>query len=225
MSPSSPDERFAYARGAFVALHVFAVTAMAMPSAGSGLTRSAWADPTVQGEFQSWTTRLNGMGANLTVKQLEDKLWTIASGFESARETVLYPFMPYYTYCGTWQSWKMFVAPHRFPGRLEIDVDHGTGWEPLYVARSADHTWKRSWLDHDRTRAALFRYSWKHYRISRGEFTDWVARTLAKEDQAATRVRVSWQRYRTASPEEVLSGTRPTERRDLANTRDLREYR
>lgn len=224
-APSALPTAAAWGRALFVALHLFAVTAMALPSAGSGLTRSAWSSPTVQGEFQSWTDRLNRWGIAITVPELEDRLWAFASGYEDGRQAVLAPFMPYYRYCGTWQSWRMFVAPHRYPGRLEIDIDEGQGWTPLYVARSDAHTWHRAWLDHDRMRAAIFRYSWSHYRTSRKEFTDWVATTVAAERPDARRIRVSWMRYKTPSPDDVLAGKAPVEKRDLTNTRDLRKLR
>jgi hypothetical protein len=214
-----------WGRAAFVALHLFAVTYMAMPSAGSGLTRSAWADPTVQNEFASWTERLNGWGIAIAQDDLEDRLWAIASGYEDVRLAILSPFEPYFEYCGTWQSWRMFVAPHRYPGRLEIDVDHGRGWEPLYVARSNEHDWHRTQLDHDRSRAAIFRYSWKHYRTHRRHFTDWVATQVMAEDPEAQKVRVSWMRYRTPSAADVLAGKKPKEKRDLSNVRDLRTLR
>jgi hypothetical protein len=157
----------------------------------------------------------------LPVEELEDRLWAIATGYEAARVKVLSPFEPYYVYCGTWQSWRMFVAPHRYPGRLEIEVDHGQGWEPLFVERSDAHVWRRRWMDHDRMRAAIFRYSWKHYSGSRRSFTDWVAARVAADDPSAQKVRVSFMRYRTPSPAEVLRGDPVDERRELSNTRVL----
>ena len=106
----------------FVALHLFAVTFCALPSVGSGMNRGAWRQPTVQGEFRAWTERFAALGIELTQQELEDRLWTFATSYERWRDAVMVPFDPYYTYCGTWQSWKMFVAPHRFPGRLEIEA-------------------------------------------------------------------------------------------------------
>jgi len=208
-----------------VALHLFAVTAMALPSAGSGLNRAAWANPTVQNELAAWTARLQRLGLSITQEELEERIWDLAVGYEGVRQAVLAPFRPYYEYCGTWQSWRMFVAPHRYPGRLEIDVDRGHGWEPLYVARSPEHSWRRTLFDHDRSRAAIFRYSWKHYRGPRKDFTDWVAREVMAEDPEAREIRVSWKRYRTPSPEEVRAGEVPAETRDLSNRRDLTRLR
>jgi hypothetical protein len=106
-----------------------------------------------------------------------------------------------------------------------VEADRGSGWEPLYVARSDDHTWRRSLLDHDRSRAAIFRYSWKHYTVHRRAFVDWVAREVAAEDPSARQVRISWMRYRTPSPEEVRAGKTPEEKRDLTSRRDLAQVR
>lgn len=213
------------ARALFVALHLFAVSFMALPSPGSGLNRAAWSEPTVQGEFQSWTQILGMVGIELTVPELEEHLWTLGHGYESVREWVLWPFMPYYRHLGTFQSWRMFVAPHRYPGRLQIRVHEDEQWRVVYEARSDEHTWHRAWFDHDRMRASVFRYSWKHYRNSRRRFTDWVARQAAHDFPEADRVEVSWMRYRTPSPQEVTRGASPKVERDLRNRRTLGELR
>jgi hypothetical protein len=205
----------------FVALHLFAVTFCALPSVGSGMNRNAWRQPTVQGEFRAWTERLTALGVRIEQEELEDRAWAFATGYESVRERILAPFQPYFRYCGTWQSWKMFVAPHRYPGRLEIEIDRGSGWEPVYVARSAEHRWMASWLDHDRFRSATFRYAWDHYRVARSQFADWVARRAAEDFPDAERVRVYFVRYRTRSPEEVRAGTPASEKRELVQIRAL----
>jgi len=213
------------ARALFVALHLFAVTAMALPSAGAGMDRSAWQSDTVQGEFRSWTQLLGRVGIELTVPELEDTLWTLGTSYEGVRDVVLWPFQPYYRYLGTWQSWRMFVAPHRYPGKLQIRVQEQGEWRVVYEARSAEHAWRHAWFDHDRMRASVFRYSWKHYKNSRKRFADWVARHAAQDFPEASHVDVSFLRYRTLSPEEVRSGESPAWKRDLRNRRALSEFR
>lgn len=205
-----------HARAAFVAFHVLAVLTVAVPSVGSGLNRSAWRTATVQDEFRTWTTRLNGWGVKVTPQRLEDVLWDFAVAYEGGRRKVLTPMLPYLRYTGTAQSWRMFVAPHRYPGRLLVEVDQGEGWEPIYRARSPDLTWRRGWFDHDRTRAAVFRYAWRHYRRHRRAFAEWVTRKAALDYPDATRVRVSFERYRTLSPEQVRAGETPNVKRELA---------
>jgi hypothetical protein len=206
---------------AFVAFHLFAVTFCALPSVGSGMNRSAWAQPTVQGEFRAWTERFRAFGVEVTVAELEDFLWEFASGYEGVRDQIMRPLRPYFRYTGTWQSWKMFVAPHRYPGRLEIEIDDGGGWQPVYVARSVEHAWLARWFDHDRFRAATFRYAWKHFRGTRRQFADWVADRAAEAFPDARRVRVSFVRYRTRSPDEVRGGVPAAETREFAEVRPL----
>jgi hypothetical protein len=119
----------------------------------------------------------------------------------------------------------MFVAPHRYPARLEIEIDRGRGWETVYLGRSTEHAWLQPWLDHDRFRAAVFRYSWKHYRHPRKQFADWAARLAAEEWPDATRFRLSFLRYKTPSPEQVRAGDLPDPKRELVNERILSEFR
>ena len=76
---------FPQIRAVLVALHLLAVTLLALPSVGEGMFRSAWKDPTVQEEFADWTARLNRWGAHVTQQQFEDDLYDTASAYESAR--------------------------------------------------------------------------------------------------------------------------------------------
>ena len=210
-----------HARGVLVAVHLFAVTFMALPSASGGMNRRAWSDPTVQGEFTAWSARLRSYGVDVTAPELEDTMWSFATSYEGLRDLVLTPLRPYFRLTGTSQSWKMFVAPHRYPSRMEIDVDRGAGFEQVYVERSSEHDWMRTWFDHDRMRSAVFRYGWPHYRSSRTAFVDWVATRAMKDFPGATRVRVSFVSYRTPSPQEIRLGIRPAENREIVEVRKL----
>jgi len=193
----------------FVVFHLVALMLMALPAPGSaGMKRSAWAHPTVQGEFQAWTDRLNALGVATTSEQLEDHIWEIASAYTAIRGDVLAPLMPYYRYSGSWQSWRMFVAPHRFPSTLHIELQSEAGgdWEPLYVKGSDEHTWHKRQLEHDRMLSSSFRYDWKPYRSTYRRLADWVGRHAATELPNAHAVRVRLFKYRTRTPEEVRSG-------------------
>lgn len=209
-------------RAGLIALHLFAITAMALPSAGSGIDRRLWKQQTVQDEFAAWTARLNGLGWQGDSEQLQDIAYEVAVGWEKARGTVLKPFEPYYTVCGTWQSWKMFVAPHRYPGRLHIDLMIRGEWQTVYVARSSEHTWLASKLDHDRFRSAIFRYAWPNYRNGYRQFVRWLAAEAARDYPKATQLRTRFRRFRTPSPDEVRSGKEDPGRWDLTETVKLR---
>ena len=239
---SQAGERVAvwpHLRAAFVAFHLLAVTVVALPGVGGGMSRNAWQAPTVQEEFRAWTERLRAFGLDLTVKELEDRLWSFAVVYESARHRILGPLRvhptsgalegsPIGTYLSathTAQSWRMFVAPHRYPGRLVVDLDRGEGFEPLYMARSTEHEWHRAWLDHDRMRSAVFRYAWAHFKPHRRDFATFLARHAAEEFPDGRQLRVGFLRYRTRSPEEVRGGIEVRATRDLTVHRNLARFR
>lgn len=210
-----------HVRAVLIALHVVAITLQALPSPGGAMKRSSWREPTVQGELAAWTDRLNALGWKGDQQHLEQDLWDFASEFVKVRRRVLAPFAPYYRYAGTFQSWRMFVAPHRHPARLHIEVHRRGAWEPVYVARDAQHDWLAPKLDHDRLRAQVFRLSWPAYKTTYSRFVDWVARQAASDFPDATRVRVRFWRYRTPSPAEVRSGAEVPGRWVLVQVRSL----
>jgi len=215
-----------HVRAALVLLHVVAVTLMAMPAPGGGMNREAWAEPTVQGEFAAWTERLNGLGFDVTTEQVQDRAWAFAEGFMGLRETVLTPFQPYYEYAGTGQSWRMFVAPHRVPSRLEIDLEGAdrAGWVTIY-AQGSDARWRARQLEHDRMRAQIFRLSWPGYEGTYAKFGEWVAREAARDFPDGVRVRVRFFEYRTPSPEETRAGVVATGKYEKTKYFTLSRYR
>src|SRR5438874_800880 len=64
-----------HARGALVALHLLAITLMALPAPGEGMIREAWKDPSVQSEFAAWSDRCNRLGLHVTPEEFETRLW------------------------------------------------------------------------------------------------------------------------------------------------------
>lgn len=191
-------EAWPHLRAGLVALHLFAITLMALPAPpASVLRKSAWNTPTVKAELAFWTEQLNAVGIDWTQKEVRGFAWDFVTEVVPLRKKVLGPFLPYYRYCGTWQSWTMFVAPQTHPARLVVEVDHGDGWETVFETRSSEHGWNRAFFDHDRLRAATFRYSWKSYQTHYESFATYVARELVAEDPGIERVRTSWARYKT----------------------------
>ena len=193
-------------RAAFVLFHVLAITLMAIPAPGGGMQRSSWKDPTVQSEFAVWTELFNNLGWELTQPQLEEHLWTVATGYMKQRNAVLQPLRPYYRYTGSQQSWRMFVAPHRWPAKLRIDIKTDERWSTIYVARDPELDWREGQLGHDRMRSAIFRFGWPSYRGSYNGFTRWVADRAAEDFPEASHVKVLLLKQQTASAEQVLEG-------------------
>lgn len=196
-------------RAVLVGLHVLGVTLMATPSASAGLKRSLWKEPTVQQEFAAWNSRFRAIGIDWTQPEMEDALWDFAVGWEDVRGELVAPFKDYGRYLGVSQSWRMFVAPHRFPTRLSVDLQEDGAWRTLYEERSPEHTWLARVFDHDRMRSAIFRFGWPQYKKSWEGFSRWVAARAAVEFPDATRIRTRMFKYKTLSPEEVRAGNIP----------------
>lgn len=198
-----------HVRAALVGLHILAIILLATPSPAVGLRRSLWKDPTVQQEFAAWHERLAGLGLTWSEPELEDHLWNFAVGWEKYRSALLTPFNPYGRYLGASQSWRMFVAPHRYPTRLAIDLRENGIWRVIFQERSDECAWRRSLFDHDRMRSVIFRLGWPQYKKSWGDFSRWIAGMAAEDFPAADMVRTRMFKYRTPSPEEVLAGKEP----------------
>lgn len=224
-APSLASRIGAHLRVVVVLFHLFAISAMAFPSPGGAMKKSAWKDPTVQEEFKAWTGRLNGWGIEVTQEELEDELWVLAKGYSEGRNKLLKPLKPYYKYTATPQSWRMFVAPHRFPAKLEIHIKQDGAWQPAYIARDPEHTWQGTALDHDRFRSAIFRFSWASYAKTYRSFQTWVGVRAAEDFPDATHVRTRFQKYKTPSPEQVKTDTRPKPKIILERVQPLAKYR
>lgn len=207
-SPSRPGA-WAWGRAAFIAFHLTAITLMAFPAPSGGMSRKAWKQPTVQAEFRAWNARLGGLGVEMSPEEFEERLWSLATGFMAVRVEVLKPFGPYYRNFGTHQSWRMFVAPHRFPARLELRIEEGGEWRPLYVMRDPEHDWYAPHFDHDRMRSAVFRYGWPHYASHYKRMSDFYAKRAFAEFPEATAFESRFFSYRTLSPEEARAGLDP----------------
>lgn len=195
--------------GVFVIYHIAAVVLQALPDPGGTFSRQAWRDPTVQQEFAVWSRWLSANGYAITPRQLEDRLWVLANQLATIRRAVVRPFFAYGHYVGVRQPWRMFVAPHRFPTTLEVAIREGGEWRTIFADRSDEHTWRRDLFDHDRMRAAIFRYGWPNYRGVYGELALWISREVARDFPAATEVRVRMLKRRTPSPDEVKAAKIP----------------
>ena len=198
-------------RAAFVTVHVAAVVLAALPAPVGSLQRSAWSEPTVARELDAWHARARAVGLGYDRDAFEDRLYELARGWVHGRQAVLEPFRPYYRYLGVEQSWRMFVAPHKHPSRLQIHIrpSPDSAWELLYSQGDPDYAWRSAQLEHTRMRSALFRYSWPGYRRSYRALTRWVGREVAAERPDAGQVRLQWLRQKTPTPAQVRTDTRP----------------
>jgi hypothetical protein len=211
-----------HARAAFIALHLVAVTLVALPAPVGATNRATWKEPTVQAELAVWRSRLASVGVDLEPDAFEDALHAWAVDLLEVRAAVLTPFLPYYRYAGTSQSWRMFVAPHTHPARLEVAVERGGAWVTVFRERDPEATWNRRVFTQDRARSLIFRLSWANYRSEYVAFAEWVGRRAAVDFPDATKVRVRFMKRETPSAAEARAGEGEPEKPTQARTITLK---
>lgn len=196
-------------RAAFVAFHIVAISLDAAPSPAAGMNRSAWREATVQRELRAWADRLHQ-----DPEGFEERLWTLAKGFVEVRRVAMTPFRPYLELVGARQSWQMFVAPHRWPTRLQIQVARGPvapssgeeGWETLFEERSETHAWRAELFGRERVRASVFRWGWPNYAEPYRNGCQALAELAFADDPAIQAVRCRFSRVKSPSPDQVRAG-------------------
>jgi hypothetical protein len=197
----------AQGRAVLVGLHLLAVTLLAFPAPGARVVdRSNWKAPDAQEDLAAWADRLGRVGVVITKEDLEERLWALAVAYRDVHQTLTSPFRPYYDYCGTYQSWRMFGSPNRRPTRLHVEVEELGRWRPVYVERDPEHDWLGGWLDHSRFRPVLFRLGLNDEDEVFVELAAWLARQAARDFPRAERVRVRYWQFRTPAPAEVRAG-------------------
>lgn len=227
VEPSKPRPRS-------IALHLVAIYGLyhaasivigSIPAPFDAKSRTAWSDPTVQDEFALWADRLRRIGLEVSPEKLEETAWQALGIWMRGVEAIGTPFRAYQAYTATYQSWSMFVAPHRYPARLQVSIYADGQWRDVYVARSPCATWRRAALDHIRMRSAIFRYAWPHYRGRYQQFCDWLARQAARDFSSAERVRVRYLKRATPPPAEFRAGRIPADEMVGETVLDLDAYR
>jgi len=191
--------------------HVLGILVGSVPAPGDALNRTAWRNPSVRSEIDAWTARLNRLGWRVTPAELEDTCYHACRRLVAGQHAALTPFQAYQYHTGTQQAWSMFVAPHRHPSLLHIDVRRAGGaWEPVYVARSDTATWRRGQFDHIRFRSAIFRFAWPQYRAAYADFAAWVADRAADDFPDAAEVRIRFFTFTSLSPEQARARAAPS---------------
>jgi hypothetical protein len=214
--------RWPAVRAVLVAYHVLALVVLSFPSPPSGMQRSAWDNPTVQNEFELWAERLSGLGWKMTTKELDSMLWDLSKRYVAGREKVTAPFEAYTTYSGARQSWRMFVAPQRYPVRIEVSLREGAGaWKKVYESRSEEHAWLSPIFEKYRMRRVVFSTAWDKDARQFRMLCDWIAKQVERDFPAATEVMIRQLRYRTPTPAEALEGKSTPEGKYIA--REMRK--
>lgn len=193
---------------AFVLWHGSAMLASALPSPGAGLNRSYWSDPTVQAEFGTWAGMLG-----VESDALQDDVFALAQRVQAAVDGVRAPFKPWLDLTHTRQSWKMFVAPHRYPTRLQLRVAGAGGqWRVVYEEDRPGAGWMAARFRNERVRASVFAWGWPAARTKWRSACAGFARDLFGEVPDVERVQCRFAKITSPSAAEVLAGEAPAEK-------------
>ena len=208
LSTSSATSRWPHIRAALITFHLLAILLDASPDPGVGMNRAAWKDPTVQREFTRWAGILH-----TDEPALESFLWEAAGAVVRVRRVVMTPFLPYLRAAGTEQAWQMFVAPHRFPTSLQLQV-HQTGtsgdevnWHTLFEERSSTATWRAERFGSERLRASIFRWGWPNYQDAWHRACRVFAAEMLAEHPEADLARCRFRKVASPSPDDFENGT------------------
>ena len=193
-------------RTGLIILHLLAVILKALPAPEGAMSKKDWRHPTVQAEFRHWSQNLQMIGIQTTPMELEEELWTLATTVTKFRNATLKPFRPYYRYVGSDQNWRLFVAPHMFPSKLEIDVLIENTWVPVYRVHSSNPSeqWMATLLENGRFRPSIFRYSWARYKKHFNRFAVHMSQQAINDFPTATQIRFRSWRYPLPSHVEIL---------------------
>lgn len=197
-------------RAILISLHVATLIILSLP--GSYVVdRRRWDTKDNQADLAQWATRIRGIGLGVTSRELDDKLFRVASLYANARGHVASPFESYARFAGTHQGWVMFSSPQRHPREIHIDLVEESGRvRPLYRPRSDALDWRRAQFDHDRLRKLSSRFGKGVAGAAFDDLSHWVAVQAFSEFPDAKAVRVSLYQYDLLSPVDVRAGRVPT---------------
>jgi hypothetical protein len=207
MIPAAPTRRDKL-RAALLAFHVLAVIVLSLP--GAQVARSArWNSRLMQKDVADWAAELGKLGIHVTPSDLQQRLFTLASGYVAIRNELVAPFDLYARVTGARQGWAMFASPQRRPAELHVDGLTAQGFRPLYRPHDPNAAFMADYFLHNRMRKFQGRFA----RAMRGQFyedfTKFVAKRAFERFPEVSQVRIALYGYATLSPELVRAGTRP----------------
>src|SRR5690606_30587874 len=97
------------------------------------------------------------------------------------------------------------------PSRLWVELDEGSGFEPIYVSRSTQHTWRQGFFEHHRIRKLLGRIGRGGRDGAYNSLAGWVAKRAFDEHPQAQTVRLRIYTWTTPSGSAEPGFTEPPE--------------
>jgi len=175
-----------------VALHLAAVTIVAIPRPPAGIWTEGL-NPQQDRALQVWAEALPGPAdAN------RDRIRTVAAATATTLDTVKAVPRVYTDLVGAKQGWLMFGRVSRHVTALEVDARTADGWIPLFRPGDPDHAWARTVLDQERVRAVRFGLGNNQRRTN--ILAAWALHRVADERSEVEAVRVQVRRQSLRRP-------------------------
>ena len=176
-----------------------------LPGGSRFTSRAVWESPHNQKQFTAWAQTLSRVGIETSGPALQKFLWSATKRYSRVRDQVIKPVQWLPVQLGFAQSWRMFSNPQTTPSRLWVELDEGQDFEPIYVSRSAKHTWRQTFFEHHRLRKLLGRIGRGGKDSAYDALAAWVAKRAFLDHPAALRVRVRIETWTTPPPESTSS--------------------
>lgn len=176
-------------RALFITLHVVVVLILAFPQPGAFMHEKQWRRPDVQAAFQNVSEALRAVGADLSPAEVQDIAWAGGSAWQRGRRRTVQHLQFYVKHCGVKQGWSMFANVPEKSGRLEIEVERGAVWEPVYRSQDPDLDWRGGELRQERLRGYISDFSWRRRKGTFPRFVEALGRRAAVDFPDATRLR------------------------------------
>ncbi|MCA9568312.1 MAG: hypothetical protein KC656_10730 [Myxococcales bacterium] len=170
---------------AFVAFHLLAMVVASFPAPSRSVLASELS-PSAREAMAPWVAAGGAVGMD------EDTVLGLTHAWSDAVRGVHRLFYPYTHYFGVLQGWTMFGHITAESALPQIEMQRNGVWEPVYVARSSEHAWRRSLFDHDRVRTWLHEGGWKGRSKGWKTFADWALREVSADFDGVRSVRVEF---------------------------------
>lgn len=207
-----------------VGLHLFAITAMGLPTPTGARSARTWKDPALKAQIAGWLGPAKALGLADDEETLTARLKAVSLALLDLRDAVTDPLKPYGRCCGTWQGWQMFGSVNPDPARLRVQIQDrpSAEWRTLYLARDPEAAWRSRLLDSERGRAIANDWSWGRGRSDYALFGAWLARLAAADFPAAHAIRVTMIVGHIPDPAALRAGEAWVERARWEETFPLR---
>lgn len=188
-------------RAILILLHLFAINIVAFPTPRGSLGEKHVQKPDVQESIALWHQLLFYEALTGRKKdEFADDLVSVGRWLVKTQKSIIKPFLPYYKYAGTRQSWQMFGYVQHSSGHLIIELKENDQWRPLYVDLNPEYQWHSSLLNQERTRAMRSLFAQKRFFSRYKRFAEWLSRDAFNDFPDAQAFRVYYQQQMVPKP-------------------------